>query len=169
MPGGPLRLLPAAIAAAVSLLSTGTASAGCCGCGAVTYSAPVVYSYSYSAPVVYAQPCAYASPMYVVNQGPAYTAPVSVTAEPTASYRYIYGGYRRPYPSYSDGGVRWHRRHWHRGYGYRHGAAGPRLRCGYRHGYRSGSVPPRHWTGAGGHRMGCPGSVGPMGAPMKMP
>ncbi len=202
MSGRPVRLLPAAaIAAAVSMLSISTASAGCysCGCGAaVTYSAPVVYSYTYSAPVVYAQPCAYASPMYVVNQGPAYTAPVPYTAEPTAAYGYVYGGYRRAYPYYSEGGIRWHRRHWHRGYGYRHGIMGPRLRYGYRHGYRYGGMPrhrygavvpghrmrphhpmvgpggiyrgPRHRTGAfPPHRMGRPGSVHPMGAPRRMP
>lgn len=163
MSGRPVRLLPAAaIAAAVSLLSISTASAGCysCGCGAaVTYSAPVVYSYTYSAPVVYAQPCAYASPMYVVNQGPAYTAPVPYTAEPTAAYGYVYGGYRRAYPYYAEGGIRWHRRHWHRGYGYRHGIMGPRLRYGYRHhGYRYDAMP-RYRYGAvmPGHRMQMPG------------
>ena len=89
MSGRPVHLLTAAIAAAASLVSASAGSAGCyTGCGYAApvahYSAPVVYSYSYSAPVTYAAPCSpcgsygYASRMYVVNQGPSYTAPVIV-------------------------------------------------------------------------------------------
>ena len=53
------------------------------------YTAPVVYSYSYAAPAAYASGCGCGSygyrsaPMYVVNQGPAYTQPVTGYAEPT--------------------------------------------------------------------------------------
>ena len=131
MSGRPVRLLTAAtVAAAASLLSISAASASCySSCGGVSYAAPVayytapvVYSYSYAAPVSYAAPCAnpcgyssygYASPrpMYVVNQGPTYTAPVIGEAE-----RGYESGYRRAYPYIGDGGVRWHRRHWQRGY-----------------------------------------------------
>ena len=170
MSGRPVRLLSAAtIAAAASLLSVSAVSAGCySGCGYAApvahYSAPVVYSYSYSAPVSYAAPCnpcgsasyGYASPMYVVNQGPAYTHPVTIAADPTPSYGY---GYRRAYPYYADGGVRWHRRHWHhRGYGYRHHRFGYRHH-GYRHGYRHhgpryGAVVPGYRHGYRGYRGG---------------
>lgn len=210
MSGRPVHLLTAAAVAAASLLSASAASAGCySGCGYAApvayYSAPVVYSYSYSAPVSYAAPCAnpcgyasygYASPMYVVNQGPSYTAPVIGEAEGVYDY-----GYRRSYPYYADGGVRWHRRHWHhRGYGYRHHGYGyrhhgyRRFAPGYRYGWRPrhpmvghggiwrgprhagrmhmmrmpGVVHPRHM---GGHHMGGPRHMGghPMGGPKKMP
>ena len=155
MTGRPVRLLTAAaFAAAASLLSVSAASANCGGCGfgyaapAVQYSAPVVYSYSYAAPVTYAVPCSpcgyggyasygYTAPMYVVNPGPTYNAPVVGMAEEAPTFDY---GYRRAYP-YIGGGVRWHHRHWHRGYGYRdHGYR----RFGYRgwsqrgYGYREG-------------------------------
>ncbi|MEA2874516.1 MAG: hypothetical protein QOH67_4664 [Hyphomicrobiales bacterium] len=147
MSGRPVRLLAAAtVAAAASLLSISTASAGCySGCGGgyaapvAYYSAPVVYSYSYAAPVRYASPCSpcggygYGSygyapsrPMYVVNQGPTYTDPVVGEAEGV-----VESGYGRPYPYLGEGGVRWHRRHWQRGYGYR----GYRHGLGYRHGF----------------------------------
>jgi hypothetical protein len=146
MSGRPVRLLAAAtVAAAASLLSIATASAGCySGCGGgyaapvAYYTAPVVYSYSYAAPVSYAAPCSpcgssygygYASPMYVVNQGPSYTAPVIGEAEGVYDT-----GYRRAYPYLGDGGVRWHRRHWQRGYGYRGHGYGYR---GHRYGYRN--------------------------------
>ena len=137
--GRPVHLLAAAaVAAAASLFSISDASAGCCGGGyyqapVAYYTAPVVYSYSYAAPVAYASGCGcggYASsygygyaarPMYVVNQGPAYTHPV-VNAEPTPAYDEGYG-YRRAPRYYGDGGYRI-RRHW----GYRHG-------YGHRFGY----------------------------------
>jgi hypothetical protein len=195
MSGRPVRLLTAAIAAAASLLSVSAASASCySGCGyaapVVRYSAPVVYSYSYAAPVTYAAPCSpcgYASygyaaaPMYVVNQGPTYTHPVTIAADPTPSYEY---GHRRAYPYYGDGRMRWHRRHWHhRGHGYRHhGHRYGKFVPGYRHGWRArhpmvgpggmwrgpryrtglivpkrwgGAIPPRHWNAAvRPHRMG---------------
>jgi hypothetical protein len=83
MLGRPVLL---SVAAAIgSLLSVTDASAGCYSCGCGT---PVVYSY------VYASPCATYSlpPMYVVNQGPAYTLPVPIAAEPTPVYPYV--GYR---------------------------------------------------------------------------
>jgi hypothetical protein len=151
MSGRPVRLLAAAtVAAAASLLSISTASAGCySGCGGgyaapvAYYSAPVVYSYSYAAPVSYASPCSpcggsygYGSygyapsrPMYVVNQGPTYNEPVVGEAEGV-----VEGGYGRAYPYMGGGGVRWHRRHWQRGYGYRSHGYGYR---GHRYGYRS--------------------------------
>ena len=132
MTGRPVRLLTAAaLAAAASLLTVSAASAGCYSCGAsyyappvVQYTAPVVYSYSYAAPATYAAPscgcggyaASYQSPMYVVNQGPAFDAPVvgePEDASPTLDY-----GYRRAYP-YIGGGARWHHRHWQRGLGYR--------------------------------------------------
>ena len=138
MSGRPVRLLTAAtVAAAASLLSISTASAGCYSdCGG--YSAPAAY---YAPPVVsYASPCSpcggsygYGSygyapsrPMYVVNQGPTYTDPVVGEAEGVVDT-----GYRRAYPYVGEGGVRWHRRHWQRGYGYR----GYRHGLGYRHGF----------------------------------
>jgi hypothetical protein len=152
MSGRPVRLLAAAtVAAAASLLSTATASAGCySGCGGYSYSAPVayytapvVYSYSYAAPVSYAAPCSpcggsfgYGSygyapsrPMYVVNQGPSYTEPVVGEAEGVVEL-----GYSRPYPYLGGGGVRWHRGYGHRSYGYRSQGYGYR---GHRYGYRS--------------------------------
>ena len=95
MSGRPVRLLTAAaIAAAASLCSRSPhASAGCySGCGyaaPVAYTAPVVYSYSYAAPcgvrfvlrwraaaMAAATAAATRAPMYVVNQGPTYDAPV---------------------------------------------------------------------------------------------
>src|SRR6059058_1715353 len=89
MSGRPVHLLAAAALAVAA--STTAASAGCfSGCGSsygyaapvAYYTAPVVYSYSYAAPVTYAAPCSpcgyasygYSAPMYVVNQGPSYTA-----------------------------------------------------------------------------------------------
>jgi hypothetical protein len=131
--GRPVHLLAAAtIAAAASLFAAGTASANCNSCGpsviyqapAVTYSAPMVYGYTYQAPMAYSAPvqyspgcgCAAQSPMYVVNQGPAYNAPVEGEAEPIPAYE---PGYRRAYPYYAGGHVRWHHRQWNRGYGYR--------------------------------------------------
>jgi hypothetical protein len=151
------------------MISISTAAAGCySGCGyapVAYYSAPVVYSYSYAAPVTYAAPCSpcgygsygyasygYTAPMYVVNQGPAYTAPVIGVPEATFDY-----GYRRAYPYYSDGGVRWHRRHWHRGFGQREFG----YRRGYRHhGYRYGY---RHGVRYGGRRSMYQPMVGPRG------
>jgi hypothetical protein len=177
MSGRPVRLLTAAtVAAAASLLSISTASAGCySGCGG--YSPPAAY---YAPPVVsYASPCSpcggsygYGSygyapsrPMYVVNQGPSYTEPVVGEAEGVEE-----PGYRRPYPYMGEGGVRWHRRHWqrgygHRGYGYRQGFG---LRHGYRHhGFRHGGrYSMRHpMVGPGGiyrgprHPMVGPGGI----------
>jgi hypothetical protein len=147
MSGRPVHLLAAAaIAAAASLVSVSAASAGCFSCGpsytyaapVAYYAAPVVYSYSYAAPVAYPAPCncgyaAPSAPMYVVNQGPAYTAPVMINAAPTPlppiSYGYNYG-YRGGYPIYSGA---WHWHHRSPGYGYR--GFGPRY--GYRgYGYR---------------------------------
>jgi hypothetical protein len=140
--GRPVHLLAAAaVAAAASLFSISSASAGCYGCGGgyyqapVAYSAPVVYSYSYAAPATYASGCGcgYASygyaarPMYVVNQGPAYTAPVVVNAEPTPEVDYGYS-YRRAPRYYSGYGYRTHR-HWgdRAGYGRRHVGYGHRF------------------------------------------
>jgi hypothetical protein len=130
MTGRPVRLLTAAaLAAAASLLTVSAASAGCFSCGessyappVAQYTAPVVYSYSYAAPVTYAAPscgcggyaASYQSPMYIVNQGPAYDAPV--VGEPEEAAPALDYGYRRAYP-YIGGGARWHHRHWHRGYG----------------------------------------------------
>jgi hypothetical protein len=146
MSGRPVHFLAAAaIAAAASFVSISAASAGCYSCGGsytyaapvAYYTAPVVYSYSYAAPAAYAAPScncgSYAAPapMYVVNQGPSYTAPVTINAEPTPAYPAYEGyGYRRSAPYEADG-PRWHRRHWNRGYGARHYGG----RYGY-HGYR---------------------------------
>lgn len=151
MTGRPVRLLTAAaLAAAASFLTVSAASAGCYSCGAsysappvVQYTAPVVYSYSYAAPAYAAPSCgcggyaaSYQSPMYVVNQGPTYDAPV--VGEPEAAPALDYG-YRRAYP-YIGGGARWHHRGYrhrgygHRGFGYR-GGLGHRG-FGYREGYR---------------------------------
>src|SRR3954468_14249269 len=133
MSGHPVHLLgAAAIAAAASLFAASGASANCYGCGpsvvyqapAVTYSAPMVYGYTQEAPMAYQAPvqyapgcgCAAQSPMYVVNQGPAYNAPVVGEAEPIPAYE---PGYRRAYPYYAGGHVRWHHRGWYRGYGHR--------------------------------------------------
>jgi len=197
MTGRPVRLLTAAaIAAAASLFSIASASAGCYGCGSsytyaapvAYYTAPVVYSYSYAAPAAYAAPscgcggyaASYQAPMYVVNQGPSYNAPVTVEAEQEPAYE---PSYRRGYSYYGEGGPRWRHRHWHRGLGYR--GLGYRG-LGYRHGYRglgyrgfrhslrynmrhpmvgpggiyrprhaTGLIPPRHFPGAvSPHRMG---------------
>jgi hypothetical protein len=77
-------VLYAIAAAAVGLLSAGQASAGCYSCGC-------------SAPVVYASPCAQTyvlPPMFVINQGPAYTLPVPFSAEPTPAYPYLGVRYR---------------------------------------------------------------------------
>src|SRR6266568_3650497 len=156
--GRPVHLLGAAtIAAAASLFSASTAFANCYSCGpsviyqaqvyqapAVTYSAPMVYGYTYEAPMTYPAPvqyspgcgCAAQAPMYVVNQGPAYNAPVVGEAEPIPAYE---PGYRRAYPYYAGGHVRWHHRGWYRGYGYRgYGYRGYGERSyGYRgYGYR---------------------------------
>jgi hypothetical protein len=158
MSGRPVRLLAAAaIAAAASLFSIGAASANCYGCGSsvvyqapvVSYAAPVVYGYSYQAPVAYPAPvqyspgcgCAAQAPMFVVNQGPAFNAPVIGEADPIPVFR---SGYRRAYPYFGGGHVRWHHRGWNRGY---HRGYGPRL--GYR-GYG-----PRSFSYRGyGHRYG---------------
>jgi hypothetical protein len=88
MLGRPVLL---SIAAAIgSLLSVSDASAGCFSCGCGT---PVVYSYAYASPcATYALP-----PMYVVNQGPAYTLPVPIAAEPAYGYPYVGRGYRASY------------------------------------------------------------------------
>ena len=157
MSGRPVRLLAAAtIAAAASFFSVSAASANCYGCGpsvyqapVVSYAAPVVYGYSYQAPVAYPAPvqyspgcgCAAQAPMYVVNQGPAFNAPVIGEADPIPAYQ---PGYRRAYPYYAGGHMRWHHRGWNRGY-YR--GYGPRL--GYR-GYGPRSFGYRGY----GHRYG---------------
>src|ERR1700730_1333656 len=87
MLGRPVLL---SIAAAIgSLLSVSDASAGCYSCGCGT---PVVYSYAYASPcATYALP-----PMYVINQGPAYTLPVPIAAEPAYAYPYV-GRDHRPF------------------------------------------------------------------------
>lgn len=172
MSGRPVHLLAAAaIAAAASFVSISDASAGCYGCGGgytyqapvAYYTAPVVYSYSYAAPAAYASGCGcggyatsgYARPMYTVNQGPAYTAPV-VEAEPTPEVDYSYG-YRRAPRFYGGYGYRMHR-HWgHRGgygrnygYGHRHG-------YGHRFGmkrFRYGAVVPGRHAMRHMHQMG---------------
>ena len=166
MSGRPVHLIAAAtIAAAASLFAITSASASCYSCGSsytyaapVTYTAPVVYSTTYAAPVTYAQPvsyaancgCGYASygfaarPMYVVNQGPAYNAPVGINAEPTPEVDYGYG-YRRSPRYYGDVGVGWRGRSW----GYRHGYRGYRGGYGYRFGvkrYRYGAVVPGRYS-----------------------
>ena len=206
MSGRPVRHLAAAtIAAAASIFAITAASAGCYSCGSsysyqapvAYYTAPVVYSYSYAAPAAYAASCGCggngygygyaAAPQYTVNQGPAYTAPVTNYAEPTPAYE---GGYGRAYPYYGEGRVRWHRRHWHRGYGERnyggrYGYRGYGLGhrgFGHRH-HRYGAVVPgarfmRHpMVGPGGIHRGPrhaggmrPGVVHPMGhGPRRMP
>jgi len=144
--GRPVQLLAAAaVVAAASVASASTAWAGCFGgCGytytapVAYYSAPVVYSYSYATPVAYAAPCnpcggygygqsygyaAPSAPMYVVNQGPAFTEPVGINAEPTPAPQVSYG-YGNDYPWYGAG----YRRYGYRGYGYR--------AYGYRQGLR---------------------------------
>jgi len=148
--GRPVHLLAAAaFVAAASVASASTAWAGCFGgCGytytapVAYYTAPVVYSYSYAAPVAYAAPCnpcggyrygysygyaAPSAPMYVVNQGPTFTEPVGINAEPTPAPQVSYG-YGNDYPWYGAG---------YRGaYGYRYGYRGGYGRYGYRYGYR---------------------------------
>ena len=178
MSGRPVRLLTAAaISAAASLLSIASASAGCYGCGpshsyaapVAYYTAPVVYSYSYAAPVTYAAPscgcggyaASYQAPMYVVNQGPTYAAPVTIDAEQEPAYQ---PSYRRPHSYYGEGGPRWRHRHWHRGLGYRgfrhslrYNMRHPMVGPGgiYRPRHATGLIPPRHFGGAvGPHRMG---------------
>jgi hypothetical protein len=157
--GRPVHLLGAAtIAAAASLFSASTASAYCNSCGpsviyqapVATYSAPMVYGYTYQAPMAYPAPVQYApgcgcaahSPMYVVNQGPAFNAPVVGEAEPILAYE---PGDRRAYPYSAGGHVRWHHRHWNRGFGYRgYGMHGYEQR-GFRYrgfGHRYGAVMP---------------------------
>jgi hypothetical protein len=95
MTGRPVRLFTAAaFAAAASLLSATTASACYGGCG-FGYAGPVTHSYPAAAPVSYGScvnPCGYGyvSPMYVVNHGPIYTAPVIGTPAPCCGYA---GGY----------------------------------------------------------------------------
>jgi len=124
MIGRPVRLLSiAAVAAIGSMLSAADASAGCMSCGCTP-----VYSYAY------VMPCAaYAPPMYVVNQGPAYTMPVPIAAEPTPAYSYPYVGpttyYGEEQPYY--GYPRWHHRHYasrynYEGPGYRYDVPGYR-------------------------------------------
>lgn len=174
MSGRPVRLLTAAaVAVAASLFSVSAASAGCyTGCGyaapVVRYVAPVVYSYTYTKPVTYASPCSpcgyahvrhvrhrhyYPAPMYIVNQGPTYTAPVIGAAEGVVEY-----GYRRSYPFVGGGRVHWHRKHWHHRWGHRHGMrhhhhgwrhhrmGGPRVLYAPR--ARVGVLPPRQWNSA---------------------
>jgi hypothetical protein len=107
-------LLSIAAAAIGSLLSVTGASAGChsCGCGA-----PVVYSYAAPCGAYYAGP-----PMYVVNQGPAFTLPVPIAAEPTPAYSYPYvempRRYYGPAPYYGDLYPRYRHHHWRMSYGY---------------------------------------------------
>jgi hypothetical protein len=186
MSGRPVQFLTAAaLAVAASFVSVSAASATCyTGCGVsyaapvAVYAAPVVYSYSYAAPVAYAPSCncAYAapSPMYVVNQGPSFTEPVTVAADPTPAYEggyrraypYYGAGYRRAAPYYAGGGVRWHRHHWK----HRVGHDGYRARFGYRHhGVRHGAAfhgrrfaMRQPMVGPGGiHRKHWHGAVGP--------
>jgi hypothetical protein len=165
MSGRPVHLFAAAtIAAAASLFSLSTASANCYSCGpsviyqapVVTYSAPMVYGYTYQAPMAYPAPvqyapgcgCAALAPMYVVNQGPAFNAPVVGEADPIPAYQ---PGYRRAYPYYAGGHVRWHHRGWNRGYGSRgYGYRG----YGYR-GYGMRGYGQRSFNYRGyGHRYG---------------
>lgn len=116
-------LMSIAAAAIGSVLSVTDASAGCFSCGCGT---PVVYSYAYASPcATYALP-----PMYVVNQGPAYTLPVPIAAEPTPVYPYVGRGYRATayYGEDADEAEvypRAYRHHYRHGYGldyrsYRH-------------------------------------------------
>jgi hypothetical protein len=87
-----------AAAAIGSVLSVTDASAGCFSCGCGT---PMVYGYAYASPCatypMYALP-----PMYVINQGPAYTLPVPIAAEPTPVYSYPYVGARTYGAYYGD-------------------------------------------------------------------
>ena len=128
-----LRLLSvAAIAAAASLLPASTASAGCySGCG---YAAPVVH---YASPC---SPCGYhrhhhhyhhrhyhPAPMYVVNQGPSYTAPV--IGEPEGVIEY---GFRRLFPFFGHARKHYHHGMRHPHHGWRHRVIGPRVHYGPR-------------------------------------
>jgi hypothetical protein len=104
----------------------------------------VVYSYTYASPcATYALP-----PMYVVNQGPAYTLPVPIAAEPTPVYPYIgarhYGAtvygeeadeadvypraYRHHHRHHGYGLYRGHRHHGRPHFGMRHLYGGERHR-----------------------------------------
>jgi len=172
MAGRSVRLASiAAVAAAGAMLSVAQASAGCMSCGC---SAPVVYSYAYTTP------CGYVTlpPMYVVNQGPAYTLPVPISAEPTPSYSYasVPQAYEVEEPYYGAQpyyGVtsRWDRgyvrpRYGYQGYGYRgyryaprvfnpYGNAGRRFYGAYRFAPRFANVPPhaRYGNPRYGHPM----------------
>jgi len=147
------------IAAAIgSLLSVTGASASCYSCGC---SAPPVYSYSYAMPcATYAAP-----PMYIVNQGPAYTLPVPIAAEPTPAYSYPYVG--RPQAYYGDDEQQYEvyprsyrRHHWRQSYGYdRYQDRGFRLDRGYRNHSRPYIGMSHHHpspTGRGSCSWGCP-------------
>ena len=135
MSGSPVRLFAAAmIMAAASAATITAASASCYSCGPAVYAPPPVVYYAAPAPSC---GCAIQSPMYVVNQGPTYAAPVTIEAEPTPAYE---PGYRRAYPYIGDRGVGWHRRHWQRPHSYGHRHHGRRygaLVPGYRFGMRS--------------------------------
>src|SRR5258708_1758882 len=179
--GRPVHLLGAVtIAAAASLFSVSTASANCYGCRpsviyqapVVTYSAPMVYGYTYQAPMAYPAPvqyapgcgCAAQSPMYVVNQGPAYNAPVEGEADAIPAYE---PGYRRAYPYYAGGHLRWHHRGWYRGYGDR--GYGYRGYGGRSYGYGMRGYEQRGFRYRGfGHRYGAvmPGARYSMRHPM---
>lgn len=140
----------AAVAAAASLFSVSSASAGCYGgCAPVYqtpvpyYATPVVYSYSYAAPVAHGcGGCGYPwygyAPVYVVNPWPvAYTYPV-VPVGVTAVYYEDYSYHRAP-QYYGGHGYRTHR-HWHHRHHY-----GRRVGHAHRFGvsrYRYGEVVP---------------------------
>lgn len=116
-------LMSVAAAAIGSVLSVNDASAGCFSCGC---SAPVVYASpcaTYAAPVYYAAP-----PMYVVNQGPAYTLPVPIAAEP--AYPYIGA---RHYGATAYGEEADEAEVYPRAYRHHHRHRGYDLHRGYRH------------------------------------
>jgi hypothetical protein len=181
MSGRPVHLLVAATIAAAASLFASSAFAGCYSCGpsviyqaqtyhapVVTYSAPMVYGSAYEAPMAYPGRvpyapgcgCAAQSPMYVVNQGPAYDAPVVGEADPIPAYH----SYRRAYPYYAGGHLRWHHRgsyRGYRGYGPRFGYRDHGPRFGYRgYDHHYGAVMPgarysmRHPMVGGMHRGG---------------
>jgi hypothetical protein len=164
MSGRPVQFLTAAaLAVAASFVSVSAASAGCySGCGysyaapVVQYAAPVVYSYSYAAPVTYGSSCncgyAATAPMYVVNQGPAYTDQVPLDAEPYSAYEG--GSSVDAYPNYAGGGTRWNRGYGYRGYGLGYRGYGLGYR-GYGLGYRARGF------GYRGRGFGYRGAVGP--------
>ncbi len=107
MTGHPVRLTLAALA--ILGLSASTASAGCYGCG----SAPpcCAAAPTYEAPVVY-RTVVYPRPMYIVDQGPSFNAPV-------------YGHVDRALDEgqYTTRVVRWHHHHhWHHAWRH-HGCA----------------------------------------------